>query len=94
MKMSGQTNKRLCGLLSVSGVPLAAGMRLTPETEAGKDAGWITSATRSGRLEKEVALGYVKRGFNSSGTRLQAIHPEQSGGAVAIPVEVVQVPFI
>lgn len=94
MKMSGQTNKRLCGLLSVSGLPLEAGMRLAPEAEAGKEAGWITSATRSGRLEKEIALGYVKRGFNSSGTRLQAAHPEQGGGAAAIPVEVVQVPFI
>lgn len=93
MKMSGQTNKRLCGLLSVSGVPLEAGMRLAPETEAGKEAGWITSATRSGRLEKEIALGYVKRGFNSNGTRLQAVRPEQSGGAAAISVEVVQVPF-
>ena len=93
MKMSGQTNKRLCGLLSASGVPLEAGMRLAPEADAGKDAGWITSATRS-RLEKEIALGYVKRGFNLSGTRLQAVHPERSPGAAAIPVEVVQVPFI
>jgi aminomethyltransferase len=94
MKMSGQTNKRLCGLLSISGVPLEAGMRLVPEMDGGRDAGWITSATRSGRLEKEIALGYVKRGFNSSGTRLQAVHPEQGGGAPAIVVEVVPVPFI
>jgi folate-binding protein YgfZ len=94
MKMSGQANKRLCGLLSVSGVPVEAGMRLAPETDAGKDAGWITSATRSERLEKEIALGYVKRGFNSSGTRLQAVHPAQGGGAAATPVEVVEVPFI
>ena len=85
MKMSGQTNKRLCGLLSVSGLPLEAGMRLAPEAEAGKEAGWITSATRSGRLEKEIALGYVKRGFNSSGTRLQAAHPEQGWWSCGYP---------
>jgi tRNA-modifying protein YgfZ len=94
MKMSGQTNKRLCGLISVSGVPLEAGMRLAAETDGGKDAGWITSAARSARLEKEIALGYVKRGFNSSGTRLQAVHPEQTGAGPGIPVEVVAVPFI
>jgi len=94
MKMSGQTNKRLCGLLSISRVPLAAGMRLAPESDAGKEAGWITSATRSERLEKEIALGYVKRGFNSIGTRLQAVHPEGGSGAAASLVEVVQVPFI
>lgn len=92
MKMSGQTNKRLCGLLSVSGVPLEVGLRLTAETAGGKDAGWITSATRSGRLEKEIALGYVKRGFNSNGTQLQAVHPDQRAAAIA--VEVVQIPFI
>ena len=92
MKMSGQTNKRLCGLISLTGVPLAAGMRLVAETS--KDAGWITSATRSPRLENEIALGYVKRGFNSSGTHLQAAHPEQAGGTTAVPVEVVPIPFI
>ena len=92
MKMSGQKNKRLCGLVSVSGGPLQAGMRLTAESDAGKDAGWLTSATRSPRLEKEVALGYVKRGFNSSGTRLQAVHPEQAG-QTGISVEVVPIPF-
>lgn len=95
MKMSGQTNKRLCGLMSVAGAPLQAGMRLTADTDAGKDAGWVTSATRSSRLKKELALGYVKRGFNSSGTRLQAVHPmEQGGQTTGILVEVVPIPFI
>lgn len=94
MKMSGQTNKRLCGLVSISGAPLTASIRLTVDTDPGKDVGWITSATRSARLEKEIALGYVKRGSNSSGTSLQAIRPEQSGAGAAIPVEVVSLPFI
>ena len=94
MKMSGQTNKRLCGLISTSGAPLGAGMRLAPDTEPGKDVGWITSATASVRLEKQIALGFVKRGFNSIGTRLQAIQPEQSGTTAGIPVEVAGLPFI
>jgi glycine cleavage system aminomethyltransferase T len=71
-------------LVSVSGAPLAADMRLTSETEAGKDAGWITSATNSDRLG-EIALGYVKRGFNETGTRLLA-------GEVA--VQVAPLPFV
>ncbi|HEX8490582.1 MAG TPA: glycine cleavage T C-terminal barrel domain-containing protein [Chthoniobacterales bacterium] len=94
MKMSGQTNKRLCGLVSISGAPLTASARLDADTDPGKDVGWITSATRSARLKKEIALGYVKRGSNASGTRLQAIEPEQSGASAAIPVEVVPLPFI
>jgi len=84
MKMSGQTNKRLCGLMSISGVPLAADIRLTSETEPAKDAGWITSATNSDRLG-EIALGYVKRGFNDTGTRLLAGQ---------VPVQVAPLPFV
>lgn len=93
IKMSGQTNKRLCGLVSVSGTPLRSGMRLASGEVEGKDAGWITSAARSERLEKEIGLGYVKRGFNSMGSRLQAIPPENSGDNGHLPVEVVAVPF-
>jgi folate-binding protein YgfZ len=84
IKMSGQTNKRLCGLVSIPGAPLAADMRLTSETEAGKDVGWITSATNSDRFG-EIALGFVKRGFNETGTRLLAGD---------VPVQVAPLPFI
>jgi folate-binding protein YgfZ len=85
MKMSGQTNKRLCGLVSLSGAPLAADMRLLSESDPGKDAGWITSATRSDRLGREIALGYVKRGFNETGARLLAGE---------VPVQVASLPFV
>ncbi len=94
IKMSGQNNKRLCGLVSVSGTPLRPGLRLVSLESDGKEAGWITSTTRSARLGKEIALGYVKRGFNSPGSRFQAIPPEKSGGDVSIPVELVAVPFV
>lgn len=94
IKMSGQNNKRLCGLVSISGTPLRPGLRLVPGEGDGKEAGWITSATRSSRLEKEIALGYVKRGFNSLGSRFQAISPENSGGEINVPVELVAVPFV
>jgi folate-binding protein YgfZ len=94
IKMSGQTNKRLCGLVSISGTPLRPGMRLVLDEGDGKEVGWITSATRSPRLEKEIALGYVKRGFNSVGSRLQALPPGKSVGDIDVPVELVTVPFL
>jgi folate-binding protein YgfZ len=71
MKMSGQTNKRLCGLLSLDKIPLSRGMKLLSPSAPGKEVGWITSATRS--KTQEIALGYVKRGFNSDGTKLEAV---------------------
>jgi len=94
IKMSGQTNKRLCGLISASDAPLVPGMRLTSKEVAGKDLGWLTSATRSATLEKEIALGYVKRGFNAIGTELDALAPENRSGGATTPVKVVELPFV
>jgi folate-binding protein YgfZ len=89
IKMSGQTNKRLCGLISLDNTPLQPGMKLIAPSASGKEAGWITSATRSERLGKEIALGYVKRGFNNPATNLNALSPD-----ALIPVEVVSLPFL
>ena len=90
IKMSGQTNKRLCGLISLNNTPLQPGMKLVAPSASGKEAGWITSATRSLRLGKEIALGYVKRGFNNPATNLEALSLDPVG---AIPVEVISLPF-
>jgi tRNA-modifying protein YgfZ len=96
IKMSGQTNKRLCGLISLDNLPLQPSMKLAASSAAGKEAGWITSATRSKRLGKEIALGYVKRGFNSTGTKLDVVTPGDSAskGSKLIRVEVVPLPFV
>ena len=92
MKMSGQTNKRLCGVVSLDDVPLLQPMKLAAHSPAEREVGWITSATRSERTGKQIALGYLKRGFNSPGTKLDAFSAENS--AERIPVEVVPVPFL
>lgn len=107
IKMSGQTNKRLCGLISLDDLPLQPGMKLAAPSAPGKEVGWITSATRSKR--QEIALGYVKRGFTSANTRLAAASPSRrtAGGldafatedsepkpVKAIQVEVVPLPFL
>ena len=93
IKMSGQTNKRLCGLISLGDIPLKADMKLAVTSAKGKEAGWITSATRSDRIGKEIALCYVKRGFNDSGSKLDAFGPQDSGSVTAIQVEVTPLPF-
>lgn len=86
MKMSGQTNKKLCGFVATVEGALAAGMRLASESAEQKEVGWITSATYSERLGRSVALGYVKRGWNSTGTQLAAT------GTAGITI--VDLPFI
>ncbi len=93
IKMSGQTNKRLCGLISLHDAALMPGMKLARASDKGKEAGWITSAARSERLGKEIALGYVKRGFNTPGANLDAFASKDSGAVVSTPVELVPLPF-
>jgi len=94
IKMSGQTNKRLCGLVAVSNCRIAAGMHLLTAAPEGRDVGWVTSAARSERLGKEIALGFVKRGFWAPGSRLDARAPEIALGAPTIPLEIVELPFL
>lgn len=96
MKMSGQTSKRVCGLISVDDIPLQPGMKLVCPSAPVKEVGWITSTTRSERIGKEIALGYVKRGFNSAGTRLDAFTTGDSAPkpVETIPIEVVPLPFL
>lgn len=95
MKISGQRNKKLCGLISVSDSPLERGMKLFRMGEENKETGWITSAVRSKRLAKEIALGYIKRPFPpTGGFRLDAIDLENPYGSPAVRVEIVDVPFV
>ncbi len=86
IKMSGQTNKRLCGLITTSETALATGTRLFINE---KDVGWITSATRSARVGSQIALGFVKRGYEAVGTQLVA--RTESG---EVFVQITALPFI
>jgi tRNA-modifying protein YgfZ len=96
IKMSGQTNKRLRGLIALDDVPLQPGMKLAARSSAGREVGWVTSATHSERLGKEIALAFVKRGFNGVGTTLDARLPEDPAAqeANSISVEVAPLPFV
>ncbi len=91
IKMSGQTNKRLCGFVTVDAGAAEPGMRLFTTDEAGKEVGWLTSVNRSGLRGQEIALGFVKRGFQTVGTRLQA---RAETGAEEALVEIAALPFV
>ncbi len=93
MKMSGQKNKKLGGFISLSGVPLEAGMKLLPIGQGEKEAGWVTSAARSKILGKEIALGYMKRPFFHAGFRLDAVRADDPGHP-PVRVEVADLPFV
>ncbi len=94
IKMSGQTNKRLCGLVPVCDAPLVAGMRLFTAAPEAKEVGWITSTTVSPRVGKQIALGFLKRGFQTIGTRLDARMVENANSGMAAGLEIVPLPFV
>jgi folate-binding protein YgfZ len=85
IKMSGQTNKRLCQLIPLA-EGAAAGMKLFAAAEGTRDAGWITSVATKLASGERVALGYVRRGFWETGTRLEARSPGESAAGVAVEV--------
>ncbi len=93
IKMSGQTNKRLCGLLSVTGEPIVLNARLAAPG-GGRELGWITSAVWSARLNGHVALGFVKRGFDAVGSKYAAMPPDGTPNREPGIVEVVALPFV
>jgi folate-binding protein YgfZ len=89
MKMSGQRNKGLYGLVAEEDSELAAGMKLFPTPGREKEAGWLTSATWSDRLGKHIGLCYVKRPFNQLGAELHAA----AADGPAVTVKIVNLPF-
>jgi len=86
MKMSGQRNKQLRGLISLGNTPLISGSRLIAPD--GREIGWVTSATRS--EERQIALAYVKRGFNATGSSVEVAIAENK----VVPAEIVDLPFV
>jgi folate-binding protein YgfZ len=89
IKMSGQTNKRLCGLRALSDARLTPEMRLSSAGD-GKEVGWITSVATSARVGRQIALCYLKRGFQEPGLQLTATATTGETAAV----EVTPLPFI
>ena len=92
LKSIGHVNKELRGFISLDGKPPAAGMRLFAPGDSGREAGWLTSAAYSFALEKDVALGYLKRGTTAG--ILDARPPGEAGSQKAVPVEMKELPII
>jgi folate-binding protein YgfZ len=66
---AGFVNRAFLGMKVLEGGPVPHGTKLTNN---GVEVGIITSSTLSPRLNAPLALGYVKRGHQERGTKLQA----------------------
>jgi folate-binding protein YgfZ len=86
MQTYGSPSKRLVGLLVEAADACEAGDRLVRGSD---DVGWVTSACRSPSLGRPIAMGYVKRGSDEPGTRVEIVR-----GTRRISATVTALPFI
>jgi folate-binding protein YgfZ len=90
IKSLGHVNRHLRGLLPASDILVQVGDKLIDATETGKEVGFITSVGRSRSLGRQIALGYIRRGFDAPGSTLQVRRNSTLVGSL----QVCSLPFI
>ncbi|HYO91213.1 MAG TPA: aminomethyltransferase family protein [Pyrinomonadaceae bacterium] len=83
----GHVAKRLAGVMPDAEEEVRAGDKV--RTAEGKEIGWITSASRSPRLNRTVALGYVKYDYLQPGTPVRVVRND-----VEVEAHVSGLPFV
>jgi tRNA-modifying protein YgfZ len=89
IKSVGHVNRHLRGFRPASGVVLGIGDKLFADAESTKEIGFITSIGRDPSLNRTIALGYARRGFDTPGSTLQVRRNNTLIGAI----EVCSLPF-
>jgi folate-binding protein YgfZ len=90
IKSLGHVNRHLRGLQWIKGGALVPGDRLYAESQSEKSLGRITSVSPPDN-GTQLALGYVRRGFDQAGTILETRHGENS--ELTGSVEIKTLPF-
>lgn len=83
----GHVAKQLAGVVPDTEAEVRAGDKV--RTSEGKEIGWITSATGSPRLNRTVALGYVKYDYLQPGTPVRVLR-----GDAEVEAHVAELPFV
>jgi folate-binding protein YgfZ len=87
IKYRGHVAKKLTGLVFESQVTLESGAKILSADD--KEIGRVTSSAFSPRLDRTVALGYVKYDYLGPGTSVEVISSEQE-----FPATVSELPFV
>jgi folate-binding protein YgfZ len=88
LKSVGHVNRHLAGFISRDGAPLTPGAEVRSAAAPDTTCGTITSATWSFALEKQIALGYLRR--SAPAADFIAVTP----GSDPVPITVCDLPFI
>lgn len=89
IKSIGHVNRHLRGLVPVEEISPQVGDKLHSAQEPHKEVGIITSIGRSTSVGRPIALGYVRRGFDTAGTTLQV----ERNNTLIGPIKVCSLPF-
>jgi len=84
---AGFVNRTFLGVKVLEGGTLSAGTKLFRD---GGEAGLITSSVQSPRLKAPLALGYIRRGNQEAGLRLEAETPDGKRPVEVLPFPPVQ----
>jgi len=87
IKHRGHVARRLTGAVLEAGSVVENGAKILATD--GKEVGRITSSTFSPRLDRAIALGYVKYDYLAPGTRVKVTSVEGE-----VPAAVVELPFV
>jgi folate-binding protein YgfZ len=84
IKSVGHVNRHLRGFRPASGVVLGIGDKLFADEESSKEIGFITSIGHDRFLDRTIALGYARRGFDTPGSTLQVRRNNTLIGAIVV----------
>jgi folate-binding protein YgfZ len=88
IKYRGHVAKRLTGLVFETEIELAGGAKIF--SSDGKEIGRVTSSVFSPRLDRTIAIGYVKYDYLEPGTSVKVV----SAGDDEIGATVAELPFV
>jgi folate-binding protein YgfZ len=82
IKHRGHVAKKLSGIVLADSTPVARNSKII--SSDGKEIGRVTSSTFSPRLDRAIALGYLKYDYLAAGTEVKVVAADrETGGAVA-----------
>ena len=87
IKHRGHVAKKLSGVVLADSTPVARNSKII--SSEGKEIGRVTSSAFSPRLDRAIALGYLKYDFLAAGTEVNVAAPENETKAT-----VVELPFV
>jgi folate-binding protein YgfZ len=86
IKTYGHVNRLLVGLYPDTDRPVPAGTRIMSTGGENKDVGYVTSSVLSPALGRVIALGYVHRSLDVTGTSMSlAMEPPVSAAVAPLP---------